>query len=280
MIVLGKKQILTAVRTSDFGMYLGCSEASSEEVVLLPRKEVPATLEVGDSLEVFIYKDTEDRIVATTITPKVMIDTLAELKVVALTPIGAFLDWGLDKDLFIPFKQQTKKLKVGDTCLVGVYVDKSERLCGTMKIYELLSSQSPYSQNQTVKGRVYAIKEEMGTLIAVEDKYHGMIPEKEMGYKQYQIGDLIEARIKRIREDGKLELSLRKQAFQQIEEDARLIMEQLDKNNGKLALHDKSTPQQIKATLNMSKASFKRAVGRLLKEGALTLKEDGIYKNW
>lgn len=280
MIELGKLQPLEVIRHSDFGVYLNATDGQAGEEILLPKKQVPEGATIGDTIEVFVYKDSEDRIIATTIKPKLTLGEVAELEVVALTKIGAFLDWGLQKDLFIPFKQQIGTLKVGDKCIVGIYVDKSDRLCATMKVYDHLASQTPFSQNQAVKGVVYSLKEGMGALVAVERRYHGLIPEKELAFAQVHVGDTIEARIKRIREDGKLELSLRKQAFQQMEDDASIILKKLDANGGTLDLHDKSTPQAIKAGLNISKASFKRAVGRLLKEGAIELTDTGIKKRW
>lgn len=280
MIELGKIQKLTVIRQSDFGVYVNAADGNAGEEILLPRKQVPEHTEIGDTVEVFVYRDSEDRMIATIDKPKVTIGEVAQLEVVALARIGAFLDWGLQKDLFLPFKQQIGEVKVGDKCLVGVYVDKSDRLCATMKVYDCLQSQTPYSQNEKVQGIIYNLKEDMGALVAVGGKYHGLIPQKELAFGNYKVGDAIEARVKRIKEDGKLELSLRKQAFQQMEDDASIIMKKLEANGGKLALHDKSTPQEIKSVLNMSKASFKRAVGRLLKEGAIELSDSGITRRW
>ncbi|MGL5677349.1 MAG: CvfB family protein [Cellulosilyticaceae bacterium] len=280
MIELGKIQKLTIVRQSDFGVYVNAKDGAAGEEILLPRKQVPEGAEIGHEVEVFVHRDSEDRMIATIEKPKVTVGEVAQLEVVALARIGAFLDWGLQKDLFLPFKEQTATLKVGDKCLVGVYVDKSDRLCATMKAYDILESQTPYSQNQKVEGIIYQIKDSMGALVAVGGKYHGLIPHKELAFGTYQVGDKVEARVKRIKEDGKLELSLRKQAFQQMEDDATKIMKKLEASGGKLALHDKSTPQEIKAVLNMSKASFKRAVGRLLKEGAIEQTDGGITRRW
>ncbi len=280
MIALGKIQTLVVIRESDFGVYVNAQDGTAGEEILLPRKQVPENTQVGDEVEVFVYRDSEDRLIATTIMPKVTIGEIATLEVVSLTRIGAFLDWGLQKDLFMPFKQQTRTLKVGDKCLVGVYVDKSDRLCATMKVYDLLASETPYSQNQKVMGTIYALKEGMGAFVAVDGKYHGLIPTKELDFGSHQIGDTVEARVKRIKEDGKLELSLRKQTFQQMEDDATKLMKKLEANGGTLAIHDKSDPTHIKKELNMSKAAFKRAVGRLLKEGAIELSEQGIKRRW
>lgn len=279
MIELGKIQVLEVVRKSDFGVYLNTKEDRSEQDVLLPNKQFPEEIQIGDEIEVFIYRDTTDRLIATTHKPKLTLGQIAKLEVIELTSIGAFLDWGLQKDLFLPFKQQVKKLRKGDQVIVGLYVDKSDRLCATMKVYDTLSCQAPYKQNQSAQGMIYNIKKEMGLFVAVDCMYHGFIPLKEV-FGDYQIGDIVDVRIKKIRPDGKLELSMRKQAYQQIEDDAQKLMRILDERKGLLMLNDKSSPAQIKAELNMSKASFKRAVGRLLKEGAIVFVEKGIKRNW
>lgn len=279
MIELGKIQKLQVVRKSDFGVYLGLKENEDAGEVLLPRKQVPEDVELGDEIEVFIYKDSEDRIIATTQKPMLTIGEIAPLKVAEVTRIGAFLEWGLAKDLFLPFKQQVGKVTKGATCLVGIYVDKSDRLCATMKVYDLLSCQSPYHVNGRAEGIIYNITEEFGAFVAVEGKYHGLIPKKEL-LGEYKIGDRIEVRIQKIRPDGKLELSLRKQLAQQIEVDAQRIMTMLNLNNGQIPFTDKTNPDIIKRELEMSKASFKRAVGRLLKEGVIEIKAEGITRRW
>ena len=279
MIELGKIQILEVVRESDFGVYLNAKEEKDENDILLPNKQVPEGTKIGDEIEVFVHRDTEDRLIATTHSPKLTLGKVAVLEVVEITNIGAFLDWGLQKDLFLPFKEQLGTVKKGDQVIVGLYIDKSDRLCATMKVYDVLNCQSPYKQNQTVTGLVYNIKEDLGVLVAVDYTFHGLIPTKEV-FGTYKVGDIIQVRVKKIRPDGKLELSARKQAYQQIEDDSQKLMKILEDRSGVLNLNDKSAPERIKAELNMSKASFKRAVGRLLKEGAITLTDTGIKKSW
>ena len=279
MIKLGEIQKLQAIRPSDFGMYLSEKDNIEAESILLPKKQVPEGMVVGDEIDVFIYKDTEDRIIATVHLPKVTVGHAAVLEVVEVTRIGAFLDWGLQKDLLLPFKEQLGEVAKGDKCVVSVYVDKSERLCATMKVYNTLQSHPEYSQNQTVKGIVYQVKKDLGIFVAVEGTYHGLIPAKEV-FGNYKVGETIEARVKKIRPDGKIELSVRRQAFQQIEVDAKKIMDELEKRQGKMPYNDSSSPAEIKSTFNMSKASFKRAVGRLLKEGAIEITPHGISKRW
>jgi uncharacterized protein len=202
---------------------------------------------------------------------------LASLKVVDNSRIGAFLDWGLDKDLLLPFKEQTYKVETDEEYLVRLYIDKSNRLCATMDISRLLSDDSPYKVNDRVTGTIYKINEEFGAFVAVDNKYNGLIPNKEL-YGDYRSGDNVEVRIKKIREDGKLELSLRKQAYNEIDDDAKKIMDRLTLNGGMLELNDNSQPSDIKAELNMSKSAFKRAVGRLFKERKIKITEEGIEK--
>ena len=279
MIELGKIQKLQIIRKVQIGAYLNTLSDKSEYDVLLPQKQVPQDIEVGDEIEVFVYKDSEDRTICTVKKPKITIGQLAVLQVVSTTSIGAFLDWSLEKDLFLPFREQVSKVITGHSYLVALYLNKDTRLCATTKIYKFLSTQPPYKENDRVHGTIYRINNELGAFVAVDNKYHGLIPNKEL-YGDYQEGDSVDVRIKRIRPDGKLELSLRKEAYNEIESDAKKIMDELSLRNGTLLLNDKSAPEHIKAQLNMSKAAFKRAVGRLLKEGAIKITDAGIQKMW
>jgi predicted RNA-binding protein (virulence factor B family) len=279
MIELGKMQKLQVARKTQIGVYLNSESGKDKEDILLPQSQVPKEIEVGDEIEVFIYKDSEDMIIATIKKPKLTIGELDALKVVETTNIGAFLDWGLEKDLLLPFREQVGRVVKGGKYLVGLYVDSSNRLCATMNIYNLLSNQTPYKVNDRVKGTIYSISKELGAFVAIDNKYQGLIPNKEL-YGNYSIGDNVEARIKIVRQDGKLELGLREAAYNEIEGDAHKIMDRIESNGGKLSLNDSSAPEIIKAELNMSKAAFKRAVGRLLKEGAVKITDKGIVKMW
>ncbi len=279
MIELGKVQKLVVVRSTQIGMYINSIDNKDKDAILLPNNQVIEGTIIGDEVEVFVYKDSEDRMIATMKKPMLTIGELAILKVVETTKIGAFLDWGLEKDLFLPFKEQMGTVKKGSTYLVGMYVDNSNRLCATMNIYNFLSTESPYKQNDKVKGIVHSISKGMGVFVAVDNKYSGLIPKKEL-YDSYAEGDIVEARVNRVRQDGKLELSLRKEAYNEIEDDSQKIMERLKSNGGTLQINDKSTPERIKAELNISKAAFKRAVGRLLKEGAIEITDIGIKRTW
>ncbi|MEE1313609.1 MAG: S1-like domain-containing RNA-binding protein [Lachnospiraceae bacterium] len=277
MIELGKIQTLYMVKRASFGVYLNDEPGNRENSILLPKKQVPSQMRTGDAIEVFVYKDSEDRLIATTNTPKLTLGEMAELEVVSLSSIGAFMDWGLEKDLFLPFKEQTQTVREGKKYLVTLYIDKSERLCASMKVYNMLSSDSPYQKDDHVTGKIYDMNENLGAFVAVENKYHGMIPIKDLHKKVY-IGDEITARVVRVREDGKLDLSLREKAYLQMDADCELIMETIESYDGVLPFTDKANPAVIQRELGLSKNAFKRAVGRLLKQGRIQITPRGIRK--
>lgn len=275
MIKLGEKQSLVVVKKVEFGVYLAESQ-SSEHRVLLPGKQVPEGIGTGDVLEVFIYRDSKDRLIATTQTPRLMMGQLAPLRVVSVQKIGAFLDWGLEKDLFLPYKEQEGRIREGDEVLVRLYIDKSSRLCASMKgLYELLSTNSPYEAGQTVQGRVYEFSDNFGAFVAVDDKYSGLVPRHE-DHSALRIGDVIKARVTEVKPDGKLTLTLREKAYLQMEEDARRVLEVLEEYAGVLPFNDKASPEIILREMKMSKGAFKRAVGRLYKEHKIEITENDI----
>ena len=173
---LGEKQVLTVVKIVDFGVYLG----NDEERVLLPKKQVPEGIEPGDPVEVFLYRDSSDRLIATTHEPKLTMGHLAVLEVAETGKMGAILDWGLENDLFLPFKEQTANVQKGDKCLVALYVDKSGRLCATMKVYHMLRTDSPYQKDDQVKGIVYDRSDEFGVFVAVDHQFSARIPNKDV----------------------------------------------------------------------------------------------------
>lgn len=273
---LGKIQLLTVVKQVDFGVYLAEPD-HSEERVLLPGKQVPEGTKVGDELEVFLYKDSQDRMIATTTEPKLTIGGIARLTVKEVAKIGAFLDWGLEKDLFLPFRQQTRKVRAGEECLVGLYTDKSDRLCATMNVYEYLRTDSPYRKEDHVTGTVYQISENFGAFVAVDDCFSGLIPKKEF-FGQARIGDQIEARVTSVKPDGKLDLSLREKGYLQMDADAEAVMRVIEEFDGVLPFTDKASPEVIKREFSLSKNAFKRAVGHLLKEGRIEITEKSIRK--
>ena len=268
---LGEKQVLTVVKQVAFGVYLG----NDEQRVLLPKKQVPEGIEPGDPVEVFLYKDSDDRLIATTYEPKLTLGGLAVLKVADTSKMGAFLEWGLDKDLFLPFKQQTAKVQKGDSCLVSLYIDKSERLCATMKVYHLLRTDSPYKRDDKVTGIIYDTSDNFGIFVAVDDQYSALIPKKD-AVGRLRVGDRIEARVTAVKEDGKLDLNLREKIPEQMDKDAEKILEVIRGYGRDLPFTDKADPEKIRQEFGMSKAAFKRGVGRLLKERKIEILEQGI----
>lgn len=278
MIKLGEKQELTLVKKVEFGVYLADEAKNPEEKVLLPIKQVPEGAEIGDSIEVFVYRDSKDRLIATTNEPKVTLGKTARLRVAQVGRIGAFLDWGLEKELFLPFKEQTKQVNEGEECIAALYIDKSDRLCATMKVYHYLRTDSDYKKDDRVEGLVYEISKNFGAFVAVDDIYSGLIPIKEM-YGDIQVGDVVNARVTAVKEDGKLDLSIREKAYLQIEKDAQKVMEIIEGYDGILPFNDKASPETIKRETKMSKNEFKRAVGYLLKNRKVIIDENSIRIN-
>ena len=276
MIKLGEKQELEVIKKVDFSVYLA-EESGSDEKVLLPIKQVPDGCEIGSRLEVFIYKDSDDRLIATTKTPKIMLGDVRMLKVKETSKIGAFMDWGLEKDVLLPFKEQTKKVRAGEEVLCAMYIDKSSRLCVTMNVYNYLLDKSPYSKDDKVIGTVYELSDNFGAFVAVDDIYSGLIPKKEM-YGNIEIGSSVNARVMSVRADGRLNLSVREKAYLQMDTDAEKLLDMLEKGGGKIPFNDKAAPELIREKTNMSKNEFKRAVGRLLKEGKIEIKPDSIVR--
>ena len=261
MIQLGKKQKLQVIKKVDFGVYLGETlDADAAHRVLLPAKQVPEGIKEGDPLQVFLYKDSDDRMIATTREPVFQVGETTVLKVKQVTRIGAFLEWGLEKDLLLPYKEQTVRVREGQECLVALYVDKSERLCATMKVYPYLSLRTPYGINDEVQGRVYEISERFGVFVAVDDRYSALVPKKEAQGK-FRIGDVRRFRVTEVKEDGKMNLSAHQKAYLQMGEDAKLVRQVIDEFAGVLPFDDKASPQVIEREFGLSKNAFKRGRG-------------------
>lgn len=275
MFLLGQVQTLEVNKRTEFGMYLSEKDTDGNNRVLLPKTQVPADLAVGDDIDVFLYKDSEDRLIATTKKPKITINQLAILEVTDVNRNGAFLDWGLPKELFLPYKEQKFKVKPGDSVLVRLYIDKSGRLAASMKIYEHLKTDPPYKKDDKVYGLVYETNDEIGAFVAVDNIYSALIPKKEL-FSKLKIGDRIEARVTSVTEDGKLNLSVRDKSYVAIDKDAYMIYRKLLSSKGFLPYNDKSDSEVIKSEFNLSKNAFKRAIGRLLKEGKIEIKTEGI----
>ena len=278
---LGYTQTLVAVKKTDFGLFLTDIEKKedknrdTEDEVLLPKNQVTEDIRVGSEIEVFLYKDSEDRMIATRLVPLIKIGEIKKLKVKEVNKIGAFLDWGLPKDLLLPFKEQIYDIKSGDEILVTVYIDLSDRLCATMDLYSRLSLLPPYQRDDMVKGTVYQVHEQFGAYVAVDNKYSALVPKKEL-HCELKPGDEIEARVLEVKEDGKLDLSLRQKAYVQMDADSALILDKLKQAGGSLPYQDKSSAEEIKEEFNLSKAAFKRAIGRLYKERVIVIEKDGI----
>ena len=262
MIELGKVQELEILRTKDFGVYVG-EQAEDEPAVLLPKKQVPEGAKIGDKVKVFISKDSSDRLIATTGMPKLQVGETAMLEVKDVAKMGAFLDMGLEKDLLLPFKEQTHPVRKGERCLVTLYVDKSKRLAATMRVYSHMSNQSPYKEEDWVTGTIYEINDTIGAFVAVDNKYYGLIPKKEL-FGKFREGDTVQARVTKVREDGKLDLCARERAYAQMGTDAEAVLKVMDEFDGVLPFNDRANPDVIMREFHMSKNAFKRAVGRLL----------------
>lgn len=274
MIELGVVQKLKIKRFTSVGAFLNTDESKDDDV-LLPKSQVPEDLKEGDEIEVMIYKDSKDRVIATTNRSKLEVGEMGHLTLVSQTKIGSFLDWGLEKDLFLPFAETVGSVEEGKSYLVGVYLDKSDRLCATMKVKDLLRTDPPYEVDERVEGTIYSINRDIGAFVAVDDKYDGLIPNKEF-IGAYEVGDLVQVRITNIKEDGKLDLSLKDKGYVQMDIDGEIILDKLKKNKGYIALNDNSSPDEIRKELKMSKSGFKRAVGRLLKGDMIEFYNDGI----
>ncbi|MCR5739393.1 MAG: S1 RNA-binding domain-containing protein [Lachnospiraceae bacterium] len=280
MIKTGYKQKLKVVKKVEFGIYLAEEGAgdSADERVLLPNSRVPEGTKIGSELEVFIYRDSEDRQIATLAEPALTIGGLARLKVVQVTKIGAFLSWGLEKDLFLPYAQQTYKVSEGDEILVTMYTDKSDRLCAKMDVYRSLEDVSPYKKDDTVTGTLYLISNNFGAFVAVDDRYSALIPKKEMFGSAEKLvpGQKVTARVAKVMDDGRLQLAVRDKGYIQRNEDADKILDLIKASGGKLDFYDKSDPELIRERTGMSKNEFKRAVGKLLKEDRISIGEGTI----
>ncbi|MBR6359428.1 MAG: RNA-binding protein [Lachnospiraceae bacterium] len=286
MFYLGRIQKVTVAKIMEHGAYLANAEEKGFDVpeneqidvgtVLLPRKEA-VLLSVGEPLSVFVYKDSEDRPIATRTVPKLTMGEVKRLTVRDVSSIGAFLDWGLLKDLFLPFKEQTYRVKNGDEVLVSLYTDKSSRLCATMKVYKFLKNGSPYKKDDVVTGLCYDKIEAFGSYIAVDDIYSALIPKHRL-FTEILPGMQVTANVVNVHEDGRLELSVTGKAYNEIDGDAEKILEALNEAGGFLPYHDKTSPDIIIAKFGISKNAFKRAIGHLQKNGKIFIYDNGIEK--
>lgn len=274
MIEIGKWQTLKVIRSKEFGVYLAEQEGD-KDAVLLPRKQVPEGLKAGGEIEVFVYLDSSDRPIATVNQPLITLFQIAKLSVASVGNIGAFMNWGLEKDILLPFKEMVGKVREGKEYLVYMYLDKSSRPCVSMKLYEHLRTDSPYEKGDEVKGYIYQINDKLGAFVAVDDCYQGLIPKQEL-HKRLHVGDEATLRVSNVREDGKLNLSLTRPAYQQMDEDSEMVYQAILSYDGVLPFTDKASPEIIEREMGLSKNAFKRAVGRLLKEKRIEIREKSI----
>lgn len=273
MIQIGKYNTLKIARDTKVGLYL----TDGKEDILLPNKYVPKEFEVGQELAVFVYLDHEERKVATTLQPYILLNEFALLRVNYVNKFGAFLDWGLEKDLFVPFREQARPMEKGKRYLVFMYEDHdTNRLAATSKINQFLdNSELKVTEGEEVNLIVSHITE-IGINVIINELYKGLLYKNEV-YDDLRTGDRITGYIKTIRPDNKIDVTLRQQGFSAIEPDAEKVLDELRASRGFLRLNDDSHPEDIKTVLKMSKKSFKKAIGSLYKQKLIEIKEDGIY---
>ena len=244
--------------------------------VLLPNKYIPTGMKIGDQLKVFIYNDSEDRIVATTLRPLLQLHEFGYLKVKDINNIGAFLDWGLEKDLLVPFRQQHKRLNIGQWCLVYLYIDTlTHRLAATTKVDKHFEKENIELEVNQEVNLLITNESDLGVNVIINNTYSGMIFRNQI-YKDSMIGDHMKGFIEQVRSDGKIDVSLRKKGMKNLEAGAQIILNELRASNGFIALTDKSTPEEIQSILQMSKKNFKKSLGILYRNKQVLLKKEGV----
>ena len=273
MIEIGKYNTLKIVRDTQVGLYL----SDGNEDILLPNKYVPREFEIDDELIVFVYLDHEERPVATTLEPYIYLNEFALLRVNYTNKFGAFMDWGLEKDLFVPFREQARPMEKGKRYLVYMYLDeKSNRLAASSKINQFLSNDELTVEEGEEVDLIVSHITDMGINIIINEQHRGLMYKDEV-YQDLRTGDRIKGYIKTIRPDNKIDVTLNKQGFEGIEPNAEKILDELRASRGYLRLNDDSHPEDIKTVLKMSKKTFKKAIGTLYKQKLIDIKDDGIY---
>ena len=278
MIKLGEYNKLKVKRKADFGYFLDAGTNSTSDDVLLHKRLIGKNeIEVGDEVEVFIYKDSEGRPAATMNYPKAKVGDIAYLKVVAHTKIGSFIDIGLPKDILVPFKAQKYEMTKGNRYLFYIYIDKTDRLAATTDIYPYLSVEAPYKVGDTVEGVVYGFQTNNSASICVDNKYDAVILSNEY-FIDLNLGDKLEnLKVIKIYEDGRLGLTPRGERKDELNMLEKLILSYLEGNDGFMRFNDKSTPEEISTVFNSSKKNFKRSLGVLMKKGLITQNEEGTF---
>ena len=276
MLQLGQFNTLKILRDTQVGLFLGDGE-NEENDVLLPNKYVPKEFSIGDEITVFVYLDHEEIPVATTIKPYIQLNEFAHLKVNYINKFGAFMNWGLEKDLFVPFKEQARPMEIDKRYLVYCYMDeKTNRLVATSRTNKFLSNDNVNLENNEEVDLIVSHITEGGINVIINEKHKGLAYANEI-YEDIKPGKRMKGYIKQVRPDGKIDVYLRKVGFEAIEPTAQTILDELKANRGFLRLNDNSHPEDIKTVLKMSKKSFKKAVGSLYRQKLIEIKEDGIY---
>ncbi|NOY50048.1 MAG: GntR family transcriptional regulator [Chlorobi bacterium] len=273
MAEMGKMNTLEILRSTEQGFYLQGRDSND---ILLPNKYIPEGAKVGDEIEVFIYRDSEDRIIATNLTPKGMVGDFVCLEVVAVSKVGAFMDWGLEKDLFVPFREQRTKMQEGQKYVVGIYLDEStDRIAASSKLYQFLNDEMPeLSTNQEVEALIYD-HNEIGYNCLVDEEFVGMIYNSDV-LDKLGIGQRTKAYVQKVRPDKKVDLSLLPSGYGKVDNIARDILSALQQNDGYIALSDKSPSELISSKLGISKKNFKKAIGSLYKQKLIEIEKIGI----
>ena len=280
MIQIGKYNTLTILRDTQVGLYLGDpnSNADGLDGILLPNKYVPQIFEIGEEVEVFVYLDHEERLVATTLQPYILLNEFALLRVNYVNNIGAFMDWGMEKDILVPFKEQARPMEIGKRYLVYLYIDeKNGRLVASSKTNQFLSNDSISVQNGDEVDLIVSHITELGINVIINEKHKGLLYKTEVFDDAIRTGDRMRGFIKNVRPDDKIDVTIQKQGYENIEPNADIILNELRANRGFLRLNDNSHPEDIKTVLKMSKKTFKKSIGLLYKEKRIEIKEDGIY---
>tara|TARA_B100000497_G_scaffold127645_1_gene170178 strand:- start:321 stop:1154 length:834 start_codon:yes stop_codon:yes gene_type:complete len=273
MIRLGEYNTLEILRETDPGLYLGDTQ---ENVVLLPHRYKPENFNIGDMLEVFVYLDYEERPVATTLTPHVLLNDFGYLHCSDVNEFGAFMDWGVQKQLFVPFKEQARPMKVGNWYIVYLSMDEqTNRLVGSSKTNKYLNNDTVTLQKFDEIAIMVTHITDLGANVIVDGKHKGLIFINDI-FEDIRTGDTMKAFVKSVRDDNKIDVVLQSPGYRSIEPNANFILEELKAAGGFMPLHDKSEPQDIKNELGMSKKSFKKAIGTLYKDKQILIKADGI----
>ena len=276
MLQIGQHNTLTILRDTKVGLFLG--NGNEVDDVLLPNKYVPKVFEIGEEITVFIYLDHEERPVATTLVPYIFLNEFALLRVNYTNQIGAFMDWGMEKDILVPFKEQARPMEKGKRYLVYLYLDeKTNRLVASSKTNQFLDNENITVANGDEVDLIISHITDIGINVIINQKHKGLVYNDEVYDDRIRTGDKLIGYIKNVREDGKIDVSLQKLGYQNIEPNAENILDELRASKGFLRLNDNSSPDDIKTVLKMSKKTFKKAVGLLYKEKLIEIKEDGIY---